>query len=450
MKIYVLKQGIAIGYLEEKVFGEVSFVYLDSIKPESYITGLIEKENHSNSGLFTVFKNFLPENNQVDLLKQKYDIKNKIEVLLYLENIHGSYEFVCEDDFVLKDITAPNIINYANVKEEILSNDYTYPNILENFAIDISLGDMFPSGIENSNIIGLSGFQYKFSVDVDYSNSVVSRGNRDRNEYFIKPYSKYYTSFVPREKDRLYIPYLLINEHMFMSMAKDLGFEVPYNAIIKQEYDYHYIIKRFDRYKEFSFDHEEFATLMGIDSDKKYTPTLREIFAKAKEYLDLEKQYELMKFFIFSIVISHGDLHSKNISLISNSNSLNESQKSISPYYDISTTGIYKGIEQKELGMKLNKKTSNIKREDIVEFAKIIELEKDKINIMIDEVCNYFIDNFKSKYIALLPPEIRGLPFFKSRYGQADSFESILNKYYEKKCKHIKTHFGIEKEEDFF
>ncbi len=450
MKIYVTKQNVAIGYLEETVFGEISFVYLESIEPEAYIPGLTEKVNHSSSGLFTVFNNFLPENNQVDLLKQKFKIQSNIEVLLYLENIHGSYEFTHEDNFVLQETSISKIINYADIRKDVLNNDYTYPNILEDYEININDDFMFPSGIENSNVIGLSGFQYKFSVDIDYDKKVIGKGRGPKNEYFIKPYSKYYTTFAPKERDRLYLPYLLINEHMFMSMARDLGFDVPYNAIIKQEYDYHYIIKRFDRYKGFSFDHEEFATLMGIDSDKKYTPTLRQVFKKAKEYLDSDKIYELMKFFIFSIVISHGDLHSKNISLINNSNSLSETKKSLSPYYDISTTNIYKGIDKKDIGMKLNSKTSNIKREDIIEFAKSIELDENEINTIIDEVCNYFIDNFKNRYIALLPANIKALPFYKSTYGKPDSFESMLNKYYERKCALIGTHFGIKKEEEFF
>ena len=450
MKIYVVKQNVAIGYLEEETFGEISFVYFDNIKSESYLPGLDEKENFSENGLFTVFNNFLPENNQVELLKQKYDIKSNIEILLYLENIHGSYEFIHEDDFIYKETKTPKIIKYESVKKDILLNNYTYPNILKDYEINISSDIIFPSGIENSNVIGLSGFQYKFSIDINHDNKEIIQGSGNRSEYFIKPCSKYYSTYSPKDKDRLYIPYLLINEHIFMSIANDIGFEVPYNAIIKQGDDYHYIIKRFDRYKGFSFDHEELATLMGIESSKKYSPTFKEVFEKAKEYLDTNELYELIKFIVFSIVISHGDLHSKNISFINESNSLSELEKSISPYYDISTTKIYKGIDNKDIGLRLLNKTSNIKREDILNFADLIGLDKEKVNILIDEICNYFIDSFKSRYIALLPNEIKALPFHKSSYGAPDSFESVLNKYYEQRCNYIKTNFGIEKEESFF
>ncbi len=450
MKIYVLKQNIPIGYLEEKTFDKISFVYFDKIKPESYLPGLEEKENFSENGLFTLFNNFLPENNQVGLLKQKYNIKSNIEILLYLENIHGSYKFIHENDFVYKESKAPKVIKYKSIKKDILMNNYEYPNILKDYKINIANDIIFPSGIENSKVIGLSGFQYKFSVNVDHDEQLITQGEGNRSEYFIKPYSKYYSTFSSKEKDRLYIPYLLINEHIFMSMARDIGFEVPYNAIIKQEYDYHYIIKRFDRYKGFSFDHEELATLMGIESSKKYRPTLKEIFEKAKEYLHSDELYELIKFVIFSIVISHGDMHSKNISFINDSNSLNEVKKSISPYYDISTTSIYKGINNKDIGLKLLKKTSKIKRKDILDFASLVGLDKEKVDKLIYDICIYFIENFKSKYIALLPNAIKALPFHKKTYSTPDSFESILNKYYEQRCNYIKTSFEIEIEESFF
>jgi len=448
MKLYVLKQKRPIGYLEEKVFGKISFTYFKDIVPEAYLPGLQKKENFSEDGLFAVFNNFLPENNQIELLRQKHKIRNNIGVLLHLDNIHGSYEFISEEDYVENVIESPTIIVYELVKQNILYNNYTYPNILNGYTIDVQDNIMFPDGIENSNIIGLSGFQYKFSIDVNHNSKTLSKG--ENSEYFIKPYSKHYSTFAPKEKNRLYIPYLLINEHIFMSMAKDLSFDVPYNAIIKQGHDYHYIIKRFDRHQGLAFDHVEFATLLGLKSDKKYLPTLKQIFDTANDYLDISELHELMRFFIFSIIISHGDLHSKNISLINKSNSLSEINKSISPYYDISTTKIYKEINQKDIGMKLDNKTSNIKRIDILNFSKLLGFDVQEINNMISTLCHYFIDNFKTKYIAHLPPEIRVLPFYTRTYGKPDSFESILNKYYENRCKYIETCLEIKIEESFF
>lgn len=99
MKIFVLKQGKPIGYLEEKTFDHVSFSYLEGIEEKLYIPGLKEKVNTNNTGLFLVFKNMFPENNQIETLKTQYEIGSNIELLLYLENIHGSYTFLNEEDY---------------------------------------------------------------------------------------------------------------------------------------------------------------------------------------------------------------------------------------------------------------------------------------------------------------------------------------------------------------
>ena len=68
-----------------------------------------------------------------------------------------------------------------------------------------------------------------------------------------------------------------------MSLARDFGFSVPYNGIIKHDSDYHYIIKRFDRHGELKIDHE-ILTLMNKNSDQKYKVSMRS-FGTAKMYI---------------------------------------------------------------------------------------------------------------------------------------------------------------------
>ena len=96
-----------------------------------------------------------------------------------------------------------------------------------------------------------------------------------------------------------------------MTHCKRFWFKVPYNGIIKHEIDYHYFIRRFDRYNDSKIDHTELLTLMNKISAEKYKVTMQEVFETAKEYLNDEEQIVLFKFIIFSIVIGHGDLHAK-------------------------------------------------------------------------------------------------------------------------------------------
>jgi len=439
MKIFVLKQGIAIGFLEENKTNEVIFEYFDAIKKDEYLPGLNKRVNNSNNGLFTIFHNFLPENEQLKLLKNKYKISNSIEILLYLKDIHGSYQFLNEFEYDKYDFNEQKYLyNYNELRDNILNNNYEFPNILSDYSLDIKKDKIFPKNAVNEKEIGLSGFQYKFGINIDEINKNIFIDNNKASKYFMKPYSLYYTTYTrTNDKDRLYIPYLLINEHLFMTIARDIGFDIPYNAIIKDGADYHYIIKRFDRYNNASFDHEEFATLMDYTSNEKYNSTIIEVLKKASQYVGNDRLRELLKFFFFSVIISHGDLHSKNISLIHLSNDIKEQKKDLAPYYDISSTALYKGIDTKDIGLKVGNKRTKIKKDDFLIIAKkfnINNFQKD-----MKEVVLFFTDNFKS-YIHKLPDEIKQLPFYTGRLNSHKSLESYFIKYYENRIKYIKKY----------
>ncbi len=437
MKIYVLKQGKPLGYLEEKTFGKISFVYLQDIDESYYIQGLNKKENFSDNGLFLVFKNMFPENDQIDRIKSQHKIGTHIELLLYLEDIHGSYTFLKEAEYSHYQESKHISYEYNEVINDILQNDYTFPNIL-NYALNIPKENLFPNVTANSKIIGLSGFQYKFSITKDDHTQEIRIDTNDHSQYFMKPYNKHYTTFAPHEKDRLYIPYLLINEHLFMTLARDSGFKVPYNAIIKDGEDYHYIIKRYDRYNNEKFDHEEFATMLGYNSDTKYNASVQEVFKKAKEFVDNNELEELLLFFYFSTIIGHGDLHAKNISLIHASNSIDEKQKHLSPYYDISTTHLYTGLKDREIGLKLLGRKSKIKKNHFLNLAKSFGIDLQSFEDQMKRITNIFVDHFP-EYIQALPPEILDLPF-QRKYGVHTPLRGILLRYYEERKTYIKKY----------
>lgn len=437
MKIYVLKQGIPLGYLEEKTFGKVSFTYLEGIDESYYIQGLNEKENLNNNGLFLVFENMFPENNQIDRLKSQHDIGSNIELLLYLEDIHGSYTFLTEEEYQGYQEQSLEFYEYNDVVDEVLQNNYEFPNILE-YDLNIPEENRFPEVLENSKIIGLSGFQYKLSVTKDDDKEELRIDKDDRSQYFMKPYNKHYTTYAPREKDRLYIPYLLINEHLFMTLARDCGFKVPYNAIIKDGEDYHYIIKRYDRYLEAKFDHEEFATMLGYNSNTKYNATVQEILKKAKEFVDEKSLKELLLFFYFSALIGHGDLHAKNISLIHASNAIDEKRKYLAPYYDISTTHLYKGLKDRDIGLKLLNRKSKLKKEHFLDLAERFSIDLREFEAEMRKITDIFVDRFPN-YIRVLPDSIKDLPF-QGLYGTHTPLKVKLEKYYEERKTYIKRY----------
>ncbi len=418
MLIYVYKQNQFLGELEEEN-NNITFTYSKYIDKNYYIVSMKNTINKLDD-LPLVFKNLLLENS--DLINIK--TPTKIEKLLLLQDTHGSYQFKkLKSNSHSKD----KIHNYQDVKNEILENNYIFPNILD-YKINISPERLNTNN--KNNIIGLSGFQHKFSIIKDDENKIITPATNDSN-YFIKPYNEHHLNF----NQNLYIPCLLINEHLFMTIARDLGFSVPYNAIVKGKNDYHYIIKRFDRFGQIKFDHEEFATMLGFDTNTKYDATIIEILEEAQKYLSKTELKQLLSFIFYSVVISHGDLHSKNLSLIHQSNAFSESNKSLSPYYDISTTALYRLAEKNDIGMRIYSKKKKIKKQDFLKLAK-----KFKINDFEDEITRisqYFVNNFQ-KYINKLPDDIKNKPITQSRYNAKKSFKFILEKYYRQRCKYIK------------
>lgn len=431
--IYIVKNNKPFGVLTQ-ADNNITFEYDNSIQKKNYLPGLKEKINNSKV-LFPLFNNMLPEHEQKNLLLKKHNITNDIDILSYLDNRHGTFEFYTEDKY--KTFTPKDYEEFIyNEKiDEILSNNYKFPNILSDYTLNIDTNILYPTELVNSKVIGLSGFQYKFSVIIDETTKTITHDSSKSSNYFMKPFSKYQSIYNFKDKDKSYIPYLLINEHLFMTLARDFGFKVPYNGIIKNEMDYHYIIKRYDRYSDTKIDHTEILTLMDKVSTEKYNINMQELFKTAQKYIDEVEQLLLFKFIIFSVVIAHGDLHAKNLSLINKSNKSSEELKQLSPFYDISTTKIYKDTKANDIGLKIINKKSNIDRTLLLKFANIIDIEKICAETLIDEVCTKFIDSFMN-YINKLPNEIKGLPFNTGQYSKS-TFENVFRKYYKQRVSYI-------------
>jgi serine/threonine-protein kinase HipA len=442
MKIFVIKNSTPLGMLHEEAEGIV-FTYFDSIDKSQYIIGLKNKKNVATT-LFSVFENLLPEHEQLELIKAKYNIKGIIGVLLHLNNIHGSFEFYSQTDYenFKKDSFSP--FHFNEVKDYVLEQDYTYPNILSDYSIDIKKSKIFPTGIQGSKVIGISGFQYKFSVSLDRTSKTIVHNENKDGLYIMKPFNKERLKF---GSEGGYIPHLLVNEHIFMTLARDFGFSVPYNAIIKYEEDYLYIIKRFDRFQGKKIDHHEILTLIGGASKEKYNITALEALKTAAKYLDKDELTEMYSFFVFSIIIAHGDLHAKNISLIYKTNALEETEMTLAPYYDISTIKIYKDVSKNDIGMKVKNKPYNIKRDDLIWLANSINISSDKAEDIIDDTGLRFIKNFES-YIDKLPSEIKALKIAINRYGYSKPFEATLRQYYDQRVAYLDKYLGVSLQED--
>lgn len=443
LEIYVVSRGRYIGTLSElSTTPSFKFSYADEIDPDCYLLGLQQRVNESNK-LFPVFDDLIPENkDKLEAMKANYGIRNTIELLLHLDNIHGSFEFYREFDSIHNNRCIDSI-QYNDVKNEILG-DYSYPEILDGYVLDRLPENIYSN--PNNTTLGLSGYQEKHSVSKDDIKKTIKYVGSIETEYFIKPFNIEFSHYGKvgkkfTEYKRRYYPYLLINEHIFMSLAKDFGFDVPYNGLIKDldHNEYHLIVKRFDRYRTiYKFDHHTINSFLGKISDDKYKVKLVDVINEIKEKVSLTEMQTLFRFIVFSVIISHGDLHAKNISLIFCSNDLGDKRMQLSPMYDILTTKIYNNRQNKvDIGMKLNNKGCNINRSDFLLLAENMGISAEYAQTVINDFCTKFLSSFMIHFNKL-PEYIKSLNIKVSNYSNDITLLGKYIKYFQDREQYIR------------
>ena len=433
MNIVVTNNNLQLGTLSEHINGDIHFIYVKNLPTTEYIPSLENAENVSSSGLFSVFEALLPEDGKVEQIKAEHSLENSIEILLFLESIHGAFSFYSEDDYTRAVPTSSVVVSYPRDKKRLLGEDYTFPNILD-YSVDIDKSKLFNASGRSHKVIGLSGVQDKLSVLLNQRHKVIQAAND--SDYFMKPFNREYASYHPHNRDATYIPHLAINEHLFMSFAKGLGFDVPWSAIVKGDIEYHYIIKRFDRLDSGRIEHYDLGALMQVATADKYSPTYERVFIHMKELLEKEELKKAFKFLIMSIVIGHADLHVKNLSLIAKDNKTGKKKSYLfAPLYDVSTACIYKVMGKDDIGLKVGGKKSKISLNDLLDFGVRLEIDNTETKHLAFEVIDYFEKNFM-EYIESLPTSILSLSVNTGGL-YTKTLKEVYYKYYSKRMQYI-------------
>jgi len=165
--------------------------------------------------------------------------------------------------------------------------------------------------------------------------------------YLLKPYAS--------DSRIKHTPYLALNEHLFMSFAKnELKLDVPYTAILLgEDRDFYFLVKRYDRYKGYKYHQYDFAQELHIESEDKYDISILSILDKFCEVLSDKKSREnVFCFMVYSSLIKHGDLHAKNIGLIE----IGDKKWALAPLYDIISTYVYEGKNSDDFGIAFDHK----------------------------------------------------------------------------------------------
>jgi len=419
VKLAVFMSGEFVGSLH---YGGGEYIFNYDVKYSGEEFEGIPKGIQSRSvELFTYFENLIPEYNRRErLLSGKEDIA---DILKDLNNAHGALDFVRLEELFKYKPSYGKRENWISVKREILSEN-VFPNLI---SAKMMIDDDILDATANTEHSDLSGYQTK--VDINIVNDEIVESSSA--EYLLKPRNKNKSSYFNAEKDgkKRYYPYIAINEHLFMTFAKnELEFNVPYTGIVKaKDVDYHYVTKRYDRINGLKYNQVDFAQVLGVKSTDKYNSSSEELFEAVNKKLSSDREkMEALMFYYYSYLIKHADLHLKNIGALE----IGNKKYVLAPLYDLISVGVYNG-ESYDIGLPLKnpyKKPKNWKLNDFYKLAKIIGISESAFRKEAREITLKFITKMP-EYIDKLEEfeKENPLPVQKTRVSKYKGFASKIN-----------------------
>ncbi|MEW6196372.1 MAG: HipA domain-containing protein [Bacteroidota bacterium] len=219
--------------------------------------------------------------------------------------------------------------------------------------LDVNLPDIEKLAL---NILGRStsvtGVQPKLSVDVKKNKkgpvrlTIVGLWGR----YILKPPHNAY-------------PQMPEIEDLTMKLAEAVGIKTADHSLIRMKSgELAYISKRFDRTAKEKLHVEDFAQLLEVLTERKYSGSIEQIGKSILKYSsfpgnDLINLFELI---LFSFLTGNADMHLKNFSLIRDE----YDDVKLSPAYDLISTKLLIPNDSEESALSINGKKNKINRKD--------------------------------------------------------------------------------------
>ena len=450
--LYIYQNQILVGYLGYD-YQTYCFTYdTNYLTAGKYIAKFqmpFSFETFIQESCFVDFEECLPEGIDRKILIDK--VGNATEFFLLAHNDYSKNDLIFSSQ-LLEFASELKPQSYLVNKEQILGKN-KFPNILK-YNIDIDDISLFPTlhmdeaeELKHVRTMSLSGYQHKLQVVVDGDKIRTPKNSEDAN-FFIKPYDPIKAD----ENSEYYFPHIAINEHLYMSFAKnELGFDVPMSGIFKREDDreYHYFIKYFDRIGSYKFQRKEFSTFMGLNSDNKYKTSSEKLFETAAIIFPRQSdRLRMLEYYFYSFVIRHEDMHTKNISAIYDNNKI-----FIAPLYDIASTGFYNGIRNFESHLTINGKQTNIRYNDFLKLVTKAKVDKNDFKESATKILKAYVQKMPN-YIKKIA-KLENIEFFikekpnaqdkKVKIKSQSTLDVVMMKHFENRCETLEANGWFEK-----
>lgn len=369
---------VLVGYLEQDIHGRNSFtydeIYLNSTDatPISRIMPLgTEKFDHNICHAF--FAGILPEELSRKIIARCLGISANNDFSL-LEKIGGE----CAGAISFLPLNQIPSISKYHYKE--LSNSDLNQIFDELPRRPLLAGEQ---GIR----LSLAGVQDKLPIAV-FENKNYLPLNNAPSTHIIKPQISSYDFNT------------VWNEGFCLKLAKRIGLHVADCSIENTGIHSYLLVKRYDRVittimSVQRLHQEDFCQALGIAPERKYQneggPSLSDCFKLLRGISSniITDILRLLDAVIFNYIIGNCDAHGKNFSILYTNKKAN-----LSPLYDLLSTMIYEDLTPK-MSMKIGTEyhANKINKNDFIELAKIVNLNRPLMLDRIIEICDLIIVN---------------------------------------------------------
>lgn len=226
---------------------------------------------------------------------------------------------------------------------------------------------LFPQLLERYYLNGMaSGVQPKV---------VVSRSTILQKDIIVKTFDEQF-------------PLLTVNEFVCMKCAEYCGLNTP--RVWLSDDLQHYLVERFDVDDDGNkIGIEDFATLMGRTSDRKYEGSYENVLKATHNNTNSPEEVDKMFALVaFNCLIGNGDAHLKNFSLQYHSD---HTDVKLSPVYDVTHTLIYPTIDN-AMALKMRKSKAFPTRRDLIEFAFSAGVTRSSAGDTVDSMAQGILD----------------------------------------------------------
>jgi len=258
--------------------------------------------------------------------------------------------------------------------------------------LDLDVAGLYAIAAEMAGKMSISGVQEKVSLKLSADRTrleVAKSGAR----YILKPEPRRFSA-LPQ------------NEHLTMCLASRVGIETPPFGLTRlKDRELAYIVKRFDRTDDDQkLAVEDFCQLSETRLRDKYKGSAEQCVRILRRYSSepLVEARKLFQMLLFSWCVANGDLHLKNLSLITHP----DGTLKLAPAYDLVSTKLALPKEN-TMALTIGGRKKNFTRRNWLEFAEYCEIPQKAALRLINEQTNALKASVDLVHRSYLPDEKR-------------------------------------------